>query len=287
MNLVTHDWNGSVIAQLAEATKIAKYDVPTGYVNATQMCKACGKLFADYARLDSTEAYWQALSTDMGIPISGLVITIKGGNSKQTQGTWTHPEIAIDLAQWVSVEFRIWANRTLRQVIQGQQEAPEMITPIETPKVIPPVSEERPSLQLISEFYDLTIAKTGIDLHLVTGAKINAMVKRYPILEQEAEIGKALLSVPIENELVRPTQLGEKLEAKTGEKWSAIRVNKALVDQGFQIPNPDGKNPSYLPTEKGKPHSAIVLDTAKSRDKTVQSLQWHLSVLEALETGDH
>ncbi len=114
------------IAQLSQNTKIAKYDVPTGYVNATQMCKACGKQWGHYACLDSTKAYWEGLSTEIGIPISALVISIKGGNEKQVQGTWTHPEIAIDLAQWASVEFRIWANRTLRQVMS--------IEPIQQPK---------------------------------------------------------------------------------------------------------------------------------------------------------
>ncbi len=71
MNLLTHDWNGSAIAQLSENTKIAKFDVPRGYVNATQVCKACDRLWADYARLESTKEYWEGLSADMGFPISG------------------------------------------------------------------------------------------------------------------------------------------------------------------------------------------------------------------------
>ena len=172
MNLITHDWNGSAIAQLSEATKIAKYDVPAGYANTTQMCKACGKLFADYARLDSTEAYWQALSADMGIPISGLVITIKGGNNKQIQGTWTHPEIAIDLAQWVSIEFRIWANRTLKKVIQGLSTQPQQTqnlpSPVEQPQpALPPAP---PTPQEISELFDLTLGQSGLDPKLVAGA---------------------------------------------------------------------------------------------------------------------
>lgn len=174
---------------------------------------------------------------------------------------------------FVAIGIRVWM-----QNIKGWSRQS-----VFTAKAIAPTSEERPTLQLISEFYDLTVGKTGIDLNLVAGAKINAIVKRYPILEQEAEIGRALLSIPVEEGLVRPTELGKKLEAKTGEKWSAVRVNKLLTEQGFQIANPDSKNPAYLPTEKGKPYGKLMLDTAKGRDKTVQSLQWYLSVLEALE----
>ena len=45
-----------------------------GYVNATAMCKACDKLFADYNRLSITKEFLEALSSDMGIPISQLVM---------------------------------------------------------------------------------------------------------------------------------------------------------------------------------------------------------------------
>ncbi|WP_445634559.1 KilA-N domain-containing protein [Nostoc sp. DSM 114161] len=277
--LVTHDWNSQAIAQLSEATKIAKYDVPASYVNATQMCKACGKAWADYAKTDSTKTYWEALSADMNLCISALVISIKGGNNKQVQGTWVHPEIAIDLAQWVSVEFRIWANRTLKKVI-GEQAA-------QTSSLLPSAPCPLPSPQEISDLFDLTLGGAGLDPKLIAGVKLNAIASYNPALLEAAEIAKSALAIPVDESLVRPTQLGEKLEAKTGQKWSAIKVNKLLIEQGFQIPNPDGKNPAYLPTEKGKDYSQLVLDTAKGRDKTVQSLQWHLSVLEALEANDH
>lgn len=126
-----------------------------------------------------------------------------------------------------------------------------------------------------------------VDEGLKRQVKAKAIKRQHPRHAVTMEIILGESSVPIEEELVRPTRLGEKLTEMTGESWSAIRVNKLLLDQGFQIKNPDGKNPSYLPTEKGKEYSQIVLDTAKGRDKTIQSLQWHLSVLEALEINDH
>lgn len=100
--MLTHNWNNHAISQLTEATKIGKYDVPASYVNVTQMCQAHEKQFNDYARLESTKAFWDALRAETGILVSGLVITIKGGNDKKIQGTWAHSEIAIDCAQWVS-----------------------------------------------------------------------------------------------------------------------------------------------------------------------------------------
>ncbi len=105
MKIIKHDYNGSIVSQDAD-----------GYVSLTDMSKASGKLVGDYLRLNSTQNYLDALSSDMGIPTSALVKVFKGGNDKQ--GTWAHPEIAIDFAQWCSPQFRIWANRTLKNVLE-------------------------------------------------------------------------------------------------------------------------------------------------------------------------
>ncbi|QLE59684.1 KilA-N domain-containing protein [Nostoc sp. TCL26-01] len=117
--MLTHLWRDSEINQMPQDVEINKYSIPKGYVNATQMCHANNKFWGHYKERKSTKAYWIALSNDIGIPISSLIIEIDGyGNS---QGTWVHPEIVIDLAQWVSVEFRLWANRTLMKVMTVQE----------------------------------------------------------------------------------------------------------------------------------------------------------------------
>lgn len=117
--MLIHKWHDTEISQMPENGQLGKYSIPLGYVNATQMAKANKKLLADYMRLKSTTEYLQALNHDMGIPISSLVIEISG--RANSQGTWVHPEIAVDLARWVSVEFRIWANRTLMKVMMNQE----------------------------------------------------------------------------------------------------------------------------------------------------------------------
>ncbi|VTS00504.1 kila-n domain protein : Uncharacterized protein OS=Parabacteroides goldsteinii dnLKV18 GN=C803_01585 PE=4 SV=1: KilA-N [Tuwongella immobilis] len=90
-----------------------------GYINATQLCKAAGKLFADYRRSAETKAFLDALGSDMGIPISAettelqicrsvLIEAKKGGAGPQ--GTWVHPRVAIDLARWCSPQFAVVVN---------------------------------------------------------------------------------------------------------------------------------------------------------------------------------
>lgn len=139
-----------------------------------------------------------------------------------------------------------------------------------------------PTLEEISSLLDLTLGKAGLEPKLVAGAKLNAIGKRYPHLREEAEEAKLMLLVPVEDKLLAPKQLAEILTERTSETWSAQRVNKMLIEQGFQVRNPEG-NPHYLPTDKGKAHSQLTLGTAKGRDKTVQHLRWFESVLEIIE----
>ena len=65
--------------------------VTDGFINATEICKAAGKNFADYTRTQNTKDFLEALSADMGIPITELIEQIKGG-IPQFQGTWVHPQ---------------------------------------------------------------------------------------------------------------------------------------------------------------------------------------------------
>lgn len=45
-------------------------------------------------------------------------------------------------------------------------------------------------------------------------------------------------------------------------------------------------NPDYLPTDKGKEYSKLILSTVRGRDKTVQSLRSFKEVLDVLMWRD-
>ena len=90
-----------------------------GYINATRLCKQAGKLFADYRRLAETQAFLVELESDMGIPISKLVQSIRGGNN-QLQGTWVHPQVAINLGQWLSPQFAVQVSKWVFDWMMGK-----------------------------------------------------------------------------------------------------------------------------------------------------------------------
>jgi hypothetical protein len=181
-------------------------------------------------------------------------------------------------AKLVCQAFRTFGIRKWMQQIKGWEQL-EHSSPQTQPQPQPQLPI--PTLEEISNLLDLTLGKAGLDAKLVAGAKLNAMSKRYPHLLPEAEEAKSMLLVPVEDKLLAPKQLGEILTERSGETWSPQRVNKLLIEQGFQVRNPEG-NPDYLPTDKGKAHSQLTLGTAKGRDKTVQHLRWFESVLEIL-----
>jgi hypothetical protein len=79
---------------------------PDGYINATDMCKAGGKLFGSWYCLNSAKEYISELSGELNISIEKLVQIKRGGKSKQ-QGTWIHPQIATYLATWISPKFAV------------------------------------------------------------------------------------------------------------------------------------------------------------------------------------
>ena len=76
-----------------------------GYINVTNLCKAGNKKFYGWHRLDKTKAFLRLLSTEAQICASALIKTNKGGNNKNQQFTWVHPQIAINIAQWISPAF--------------------------------------------------------------------------------------------------------------------------------------------------------------------------------------
>ena len=90
--LISHQYKNMILHQ-------RKSD---GYINATEMCKGCGKDFFSYERLDSTKEYIKVLEAKPLYHGLSLINKLRGGKNS---GTFVHPKIAIHLAQWLSPEF--------------------------------------------------------------------------------------------------------------------------------------------------------------------------------------
>lgn len=109
LDLIHHESDGAVIDQRTG----------DGYINATALCKASGKLWSDYRRNATTVAFLAELEADMGYPISDLVHSIKGGEPS-LQGTWVHPQVAVNLGAWLSPKFAVKVSKWVADWMSGK-----------------------------------------------------------------------------------------------------------------------------------------------------------------------
>jgi uncharacterized protein (DUF983 family) len=90
-----------------------------GYVNATAMCEACGKKLNHYLSNKTAQEFLTELSSVTGIPVTGLVV-IKQGGIPAEQGTWVHPDVAINLGQWCSPKSAVAVSKWVREWMSGK-----------------------------------------------------------------------------------------------------------------------------------------------------------------------
>ena len=119
-----------------------------GYIHATALCKAVKKKPNHWLNLKETkdlvkEIEKKHVNCIAGIPASGnekkhvncdvrnttsqnkdtnqvkkdLIEIYKGGNDKYSQGTWVHPDLGVQLAQWCSPNFSLQVSKWIRELI--------------------------------------------------------------------------------------------------------------------------------------------------------------------------
>lgn len=108
LQLITHQTNSGIVQQRAT----------DGYINATALCKAAGKRIGHYLENKTTKDFLTELSTDVGIPTSQLIQIVRSGT--EPQGTWVHPQVAINLAQWLSAKFAVQVSRWVHDWLSGR-----------------------------------------------------------------------------------------------------------------------------------------------------------------------
>ena len=85
-------------------------------VNATEMARVFGKRPVDYLRLPSTSELIKAIVRKSHISENQLVTT-QQGSTINGGGTWMHEDVALDFAQWLSVDFKLWCNDRIKELL--------------------------------------------------------------------------------------------------------------------------------------------------------------------------
>lgn len=148
-----------------DGNMITEMRVSDGYVNATKMCQSAGKLWHEFQRLPSTKAFLKALATNLskneGCALNtspALVITSVGRHG----GTWVHPEVAIELAGWCSIKFKVQVIGLVRRYMRGEvtteestqvaraiSSALQPVAELEAQQLVPAL-EQQPETQIVA-----------------------------------------------------------------------------------------------------------------------------------------
>jgi hypothetical protein len=124
IHLLTYEYEGSAVPFTDDA-----------YVNLTTLCAKFGKRPSKFLELPATRDFIAALAADTGLaaekvmsvfrtslwPADALLVTIRGNHADgREQGTWAHPDLAVECARWLSPAFAIWCNRVVRCILSGR-----------------------------------------------------------------------------------------------------------------------------------------------------------------------
>ena len=85
-----------------------------GWFNATEAAAKFGKVPYEWQRLPETVAYISGLERKYGkIP---YLKTKRGSGG----GTWLHPKLAVMFARWLDIDFAIWCDEQIDEIIRGK-----------------------------------------------------------------------------------------------------------------------------------------------------------------------
>lgn len=103
--IIKADFDGSVVTLNSD-----------GWINATAIADANGKRVDHWLANKETKEYIEKLNTRN----YGYLIQAKRGRNG---GTWLHPKLAVMFARWISVDFAIWCDEQIDEIIHGKPES--------------------------------------------------------------------------------------------------------------------------------------------------------------------
>lgn len=88
-----------------------------GYIFATALCKTVGKRVNHWLSLKETKELKNKLEKSVtGFQVTKFIEVHQAGNM-YNQGTWVHPDLGLNLAQWCSPSFSLQVSKWLRELI--------------------------------------------------------------------------------------------------------------------------------------------------------------------------
>jgi len=90
------------------------YRKEDGFINVSNLCKAGGKEFKAWNKNDKTKRFLEVLSSSVRILTDNLIKYESGSNNERA--TWAHPQVAINIAQWISPKFDVQVSKWIYEL---------------------------------------------------------------------------------------------------------------------------------------------------------------------------
>jgi len=212
MNIITKNYNGLDI----DFSLNSQDDI---FINATEIAKTFGKEVKHWLENKSTKDYIQAFSRSRNSDFGDLVVIVKGGNDKKSQGTWIHKKLIIVFARWLSPKFAVWCDSVIEEILKtGSYSIQPKTEPIQQTKL----SELQEIVELHTIFEKLqTLTKGKPKLEILKFDNFLKNQNRKSVLE--------ILNLDFSNSYFSVSELGQFL-GKDGTE-----INQDLAKKGFQV----------------------------------------------------
>lgn len=224
MNLINYDYKGSKISFISDKNVM---------VNATQMAKPFGKRPNDYLSLPTTNELIKAITRKSGNS-ENQIVTTKAGTPQFGGGTWMHEDLALDFAQWLSVDFRLWCNDRIKELMRhGITATPQAIEdiladPDNAIRILTELKQEREALAAAKKQIN-TLEIQRDTYHSENRRLLKLKDRTDKIMQKQAPLVEYAQNVLDSNDTFTTTQIAKELD------MSAQALNKFLHEAGVMF----------------------------------------------------
>lgn len=88
-----------------------------GYIHATKFCQSVGKRLDKWKDCPDTKHLIEYFHKTSGLAMNKIIEVCRGNTRKHDQGTWIHPDLGVQLAQWCSPIFSIQVSQWIRELM--------------------------------------------------------------------------------------------------------------------------------------------------------------------------
>ena len=127
-------------------------------INATEMAKTFGKTPKDYLRTQPAKELVEAVAKRHICLLTDIVKVVNGGEGR---GTWMHETVALDFAQWLSVDFKLWCTDRIKEFITNGSAVLRNISRKELAKMLYDSELEKEKLAAIYVLQEKEIRKAA------------------------------------------------------------------------------------------------------------------------------